>query len=127
MPNQLISKITVPVNDGGTITNETFDIKDAAARQSIAELGSLAFKDNASGTYTPAGSITVNEAADTTASVPNVTAVGTLPSLTYDSTNEELTFSTGTLPTLGTPLTVVIASGARTASFAGTEANIIVS
>lgn len=187
MANQLISKITVPVEVSGTITNVTFDIKDAYARQAISELGNamywlgvtttaltdgdttnpitiggesvtarvgaiaqyngeefawngtswqslgknnfgdLAFKNSASGTYTPAGSITVSEAADTTTNVPNVTGVGTLPSLTYNSANEELTFSAGTLPTLGTAIAVVTASGARTASFTGTEATITVS
>ena len=187
MPNQLISKITVPVDVSGTITDVTFDIKDAYARQAIADLGNsmywvgvtttaltdgdttnpitiggesvtvqigavaqyngeefawngsawqslgknnfgdLAFKNSASGTYTPAGSIAVSEAADTTTSVPNVTAVGTLPSLTYNSSNEELTFNAGTLPALGTAITVVTASGARTASFTGTEATITVS
>lgn len=187
MPNQLISKITVPIDVGGTITDVTFDIKDAYARQAIADLGNamywvgvttsaltdgattnpitvggesvavhlgavaqysgeefawngsawqslgknnfgdLAFKNSASGTYTPAGSITVSEASDATTSVPNVTAVGTLPSLNYNSSNEELTFNAGALPTLGTAITVVTASGARTASFTGTEATITVS
>lgn len=127
MPNQLISKITVPIDIDGTMTDTTFDIKDAYARQAMADLGDLAFKNSASGTYTPAGSVTVNEAADTTASIPNVTGVGTLPSLTYNSVNEELTFNAGTLPTLGTAITVVTASGERTASFTGTEATISVS
>ena len=45
-------------------------------------LGDLAYKDTASGTA--------------------VTTVGTLPSLTYDSTTESFTFSAGTLPTTGT-------------------------
>ena len=45
-------------------------------------LGSLAMKSSASGTA--------------------VTTVGTLPSLTYDSTTESFTFSAGTLPTTGT-------------------------
>lgn len=45
-------------------------------------LGNLASKDTASGTA--------------------VTTVGTLPSLTYDSTTESFTFSAGTLPTTGT-------------------------
>lgn len=46
------------------------------------DLGALAYKDTASGTA--------------------VTTVGTLPSLTYDSTTESFTFSAGTLPTTGT-------------------------
>lgn len=46
------------------------------------DLGALAYKDTATGTA--------------------VTTVGTLPSLTYDSTTESFTFSAGTLPTTGT-------------------------
>lgn len=45
-------------------------------------LGDLAYKSSATGTA--------------------VTTVGTLPSLTYDSTTESFTFSAGTLPTTGT-------------------------
>jgi hypothetical protein len=48
----------------------------------LSGLGDLAYKDTASGTA--------------------VTTVGTLPSLTYDSTTESFTFSAGTLPTTGT-------------------------
>ena len=48
----------------------------------MSDLGALAYKDTASGTA--------------------VTTVGTLPSLTYDSTTESFTFSAGTLPTTGT-------------------------
>ena len=187
MANQLISTITVPVDVAGTITDVTFDIKDAYARQAISELGNamywlgvttttltdgsttnpitvggdsvtartgavaqysgeefawngtawqslgknnfgdLAFKNSASGSYTPTGGVTINEAADSTTTVNSITAVGTLPSFSYDSTNEALTFSAGTLPTKGANTTVVTASGARTATFAGTAATITVS
>lgn len=185
MPNSVISSLTVPVNVGGTITNTTFDFKDAYARERISELGSalywmgvtttalsdgsetnpitiggesveanvggmaqydsieyvwngsawqeigranfgsLAFKNSAEGTYTPAGSVTVSEAADTTDTVTGVTAVGTLPSFSVSS--ETLTFDAGTLPTAGSEKTFVTASGARTASFSGTAATITVS
>jgi hypothetical protein len=185
MPNQVISSLTVPVNVGGTITNTTFDLKDAYARQRISELGSalywmgvttteltdgsetnpitiggesveanvggmaqydsiefvwngtewqeigranfgaLAFKNSAEGTYTPAGSVSVSEAADSTDTVTGVTAVGTLPSFSVSS--ETLTFDAGTLPTAGSEKTFVTASGARTATFSGTQATITVS
>lgn len=185
MPNSQISQLTVPINVEGTITPVTFDIKDATARQMIADLGNamywigvtttaltdgattnpisvggenvtakiggvaqysgeefawngsawqslgknnfgdLAFKSSASGTYTPAGSVTVSEAADTTTTVNSITDVGTLP--TCSVSGEVLTFTAGTLPTKGADTTVVTASGARTATFAGTEATITVS
>ena len=187
MPNALISQITVPVDVNGTITNVTYDIKDAAARARIAELGqapywigvtttaltegdttnpitvnneqvtanvggiasyngtefawngsawqvlgpgnlgTLAYQNSASGSYTPAGSVSVSEAADTTTVVNSITAVGSLPVFTYDSTNEALTFDAGSLPTKGSDTTVVTASGARTATFSGTLDTITVS
>lgn len=191
MPNALISVITVPVNVEGTITNVSYDIKDAYARERLAELssalywigvtttelfdgdtthttivvnsetvtpgvggvaqytnvsghaieyvwngtawqelgegnlGSLAFKNSASGSYTPAGTITVSDGTDTTTTVNSITAVGTLPEFTVSG--ETLTFNAGTLPTKGSDTTVVTASGTRTATFGGTAATITVS
>lgn len=187
MPNALISTLTVPVESGGVIQNVTFDIKDAYARQAIADLGSalywmgvtttaitdgsttnpitiggesvtadvggmvqydgteyvwngsawqelgtgnlgtLAFKDSASGNFTPSGSIVVTDGADTTDDVYSIEDVGTLPSFSYDSSTEALTFSAGTLPTKGSAQTVVTASGARTAVFTGTQGTVTVS
>lgn len=43
MPNQLMSTLTVPVNVSGEITNVTFDVKDAYARERIAQLGSAVY------------------------------------------------------------------------------------
>lgn len=185
MPNSLISSITVPVNVGGTVSNVTYDIKDAYAREMLeglssalywmgvtttvltdgattnpisiggnnvtasaggvaqyntiefvwngtawqelgrGDLGALAFKNSASTTYTPAGTVSVTEGDDTTTTVNSITAVGTLPEFSYS--NEVLTFSAGSLPTKGADTTVVTASGTRTASFSGTEATITVS
>lgn len=185
MPNAVISSLTVPVNVSGTITNVTYDIKDAEARQRISELGkalywmgvttteltdgattnpitinseevlakaggvaqydgeefafdgsawqklgegnlgSLAYKNSAEGSYTPAGSVSVSEAADSTDTITGVTAVGTLPD--FSVSGEVLTFNAGTLPTAGSEKTFVTASGARTATFSGTAATITVS
>lgn len=90
-------------------------------------LGALAYKNDASASYTPAGTVTVSEAADTTDTITGVTNVGSLPSFSYNRANEALTFSAGTLPTADTQKTFVTASGARTASFSGTAATITVS
>ena len=90
-------------------------------------LGDLAYQNTASAYYTPAGSVTVDNGTDTTATVNSITAVGSLPSFSYDSANEALTFSAGTLPTKGADQTVVTASGTRTATFAGTQDTITVS
>lgn len=189
MPNPLISQITLPVEVDGQMVSTVFDIKDAAARQMIEDLGhalywvgvtttaltdgattnpisvngedvtatlggmatydglefvwngsawqamghanfgALAFKSSASGSYTPAGSVSVTpaQAADTTASV---TPFGTanVPS-SFTVSNEVLTITPGTAATAGTAVDVVTASGAVTiesATFSGTAATITV-
>jgi hypothetical protein len=88
-------------------------------------LGALAYKNSASGSYTPAGTVTVTEGDDTTTTVNSITAVGTLPSMTVSG--ETLVFDPGTLPTKGDNTTVVTASGTRTAAFTGTAATVTVS
>lgn len=90
-------------------------------------LGSLAYKNSASGSYTPAGSVSISEAADSTDTVNGIASVGTLPSFSYDSSTQALTFNAGSLPTQSAAKTFVTASGTRTASFSGTPDTITVS
>ena len=90
-------------------------------------LGTLAYQNSASGNFTPAGTVAVTEGADTTTTVNSITDVGSLPSFSYDSATEALTFSAGSLPTKGADTTVVTASGARTATFSGTQGAVTVS
>ena len=185
---QYLSKITLPINNGGTIENVEYTIKDAEARQLIEDLGhvlywigvtttaltdgattnpiqvngesvtanlggmasyggsefvwngsawqefgknnfgALAFKSSASGDYTPAGSVTVTEAADTTTSVTPFGTAGSLPAATWSVSGETaiFAFDAGALPTAGTAVDVVTQSGARTATFSGTAATITV-
>lgn len=76
--------VTVDTGDIAVYSHKEF-IWDGSAWDELGDLsglGDLAYKDTASGTA--------------------VTTVGTLPSLTYDSTTESFTFSAGTLPTTGT-------------------------
>lgn len=85
---------------------------------STGSLKGLAFKDSASVSYTPAGSVsapTVSVAVNT-ASVTPITDVGTLPSFTAAVENEvlKLGFSAGNLPTKGTA--VEVATGIKSAS-----------
>lgn len=111
---------------------------------STGSLKALAFKDSASGSYTPAGTVsapTVNVAVNTT-NVKPFGSAGTLPSCTLPEmvatvSGETLTlgwsagsFSAGSLPTAGTDITVATGIKSATASaptFAGTEGSIIVS
>lgn len=85
---------------------------------STGSLKGLAFKDSASVSYTPAGSVsapTVSVAVNT-ASVTPMSDVGTLPGFTASVANETLTlgFSAGSLPTKGTA--VEVATGIKSAS-----------
>ena len=188
MPANYLSKLTLPVNVSGTVTNVEYTIKDAEARELIEQIGhaiywigvttdaltdgattnpitvngesvtaklggmasysgsefvwngsawqemgknnfgALAFKSSASGDYTPAGTVNVTQAADTTASVTPFGAAGTLPDAYFTVSGETATFnwSAGTLPEAGTAVDVVTAAGAVTAAFVGTQATITV-
>ena len=89
----------------------------------LSSLGALAYKDTATGTYTPQGTIGAIDTSETTATSTNVhsiTDVGTLPSLEYDSADESLTFDAGTLPTKGAA-TAVLTSVTIRATLNGTE------
>ena len=91
-------------------------------------LGALAFKSSASGSYTPAGSVSVtpSKANDTTASITGVTTTNVPSSFTVS--NEVLTITPGTAATLASPVSAVTAVGAitATAAFTGTAATITV-
>jgi len=86
--------------------------------------GALAFKSSASGTYTPAGNVNVSQGTDTTASVTPFGTAGEIPYFTVSG--ETATFNPGTMAAAGTPVDVVTAAGAVTATFTGTEATITV-
>ena len=99
-------------------------------------LGDLATKNNASGSYTPTGTVsapTINLAsAGSTTTITPIATVGTLPSLTTTVANETLTigFSQGTLPTKGDDVTVKTGDATYSATqptFNGTTATITVS
>ncbi len=98
---------------------------------STGSLKGLAFKDSASASYTPEGSVsapTVTVAVNT-ASVTPITGVGTLRNFTASVSNETLTlgFSAGSLPTKGTEVTVatgIKSASASAPSFTGTNATI---
>lgn len=102
----------------------------------IGSLGALAYKDSASGSFTPSGIVsppTISVAtAGSTTTVNSITGVGTLPNLTMTVENETLTFSfsQGTLPTKGVDTTVKTGDAAYSAtapSFTGTAGSVTVS
>lgn len=98
----------------------------------LSGLGSLAYKNSASATYTPSGTIIQPTITVTpsTGTVNSITDVGALPELTTTVSNEILTigWSAGTLPTKGANTSVVTGITSATASqinFNGTEATIV--
>lgn len=119
----------VTVDVGGIASyNDLEFIWNGSAWQQFghADFGALAFVSTAEATYTPAGTIAITAGQDTTTNITPVTAVGTLPEWTYDSANENATFTAGTLPTQGTAVNVMTARGTDTAAFTGTQATITV-
>ena len=77
-------------------------------------------------TYTPQGSVSGTAVTLNTTSVNSITAVGTLPSATYDAETENLAFSWGSLPTKGSAQTV--ATSVKTVTdptFTGTGARLV--
>lgn len=189
MSENLMSKITLPVDINGTVTNVEFTIKDAEARHKLDTMGTallwigvtttpisdgdptnpimvngnpvtavggnmtayngiayvwdadgnvwqnfatgtygeLAYKDYCQAVYTPAGSVSITEGADTTDTIIPFGTAGTVPELyfTVSNGNATLHFDAGTAATAGQSKTVVTASGTRTATFTGIQATIV--
>ena len=124
--------VTAKVGGMAQYNGEEF-VYNGTKWQSIGKnnFGSLAFKNSASGNFTPQGTVsqpTVSVTGGTTGKVNSITAVGTLPSMTVSG--EILTFNPGTLPTKGSDQTVVTATGTITVSqptFSGTSGSVSVS
>lgn len=110
---------------------------DGSKWNEMGDLGAfkaLAYKDNASGNFTPSGSVgtpTITVTPSTTTINP-IDSVGSLPAFSATVSNENLTFSwnAGALPTKGSDVTV--ATGIQSAistqpSFTGTQGTVTVS
>lgn len=102
----------------------------------LSNLGDLAYKDTASGNFTPQGSVAAPvisvETAGSTASVTPFGTAGTLPELTMTVSdgNLAISFSQGTLPTAGSNVTVKTGDAAYSATapaFTGTQGSVTVS
>ena len=96
----------------------------------LSTLGDLAYKDSATGSYTPAGSVAAPTVTitPTTSDIAPMTDAGTLPAFTATVTNETLTigWNAGTLPTKGSDVTVMTGASATASApaFTGTAATI---
>ena len=96
----------------------------------LSGLGALAYKDSASGSFTPAGTVSKPNVSVTpsTTEVPNVTSVGSMP--TYKVSGETLVITAGTAPSLGVPISVMDGATAEldaTPTFTGTQGSVTVS
>lgn len=120
-----------------SVNDQTYNIKDATARQEQTELeaslGALAFKNEASGNFTPSGSVSAPTVtvSPTTKNVKVVNSVGSLPSWSANVSEETLafTFSAGALPTTNneTVVTGIADASASQPVFTGTQGNVSVS
>lgn len=114
-----------------------YDLKDGVARTNlgtlIGSLGGLAYKDTASGSYTPSGSVSAPTVTTelTTENINVVNNVGELPTWSASVTDETLSFSfnAGSLPTVGSKVVATGVSGTSVTAptFTGTSGTITVS
>ncbi len=95
----------------------------------LSDLGTLAYKDSASGSYTPQGSVaapdvTVTPATDT---IKPVTDVGSMP--TFTVSGETLIIGAGAVPTLGADKAFMTGASATASApaFTGTTGSVTVS
>lgn len=104
----------------GTVWQEFGDLSD---------LGTLAYKDSASGSYTPQGSVAAPDVTvtPTTDTIKPVTDVGSMP--TFTVSGETLTIGAGAVPTLGADKAFMTgASASATApAFTGAQGTVTVS
>ena len=128
--------VTVGADDAGAVVG--YDGKEFIWSGSVwqefgstGSLGSLAFKNSATGSYTPQGTCSGTAVTLATTTVNSITAVGSLPELTMSVNNETLniSFSQGSLPTKGGDTTVATGtvSSITQPTFAGSPATIEVS
>ena len=132
-PDIIVGGETKTATAGGMAqySGEEF-VYDGSKWQSIGKnnFGNLAFKNSASGNFTPAGTVgapTISVTGNTTGTVNSITDVGTLPAWTVNGT--KATFNAGTLPTKGADQTVVTDMGTISAdapTFTGTQGTVTV-
>lgn len=99
-PIEINGTSVTAINGDAAIYNGSDFVFNGTIWQEVPDaFGALAYKNSASGDYTPAGTVSITP--------------GTLPSVSYDSNTETLTFNAGSLPS-------------STGSFSGTAATITV-
>lgn len=99
-PIEINGASVTAINGDAAIYNGNDFVFNGTIWQAVPQaFGALAYKNSASGSYTPAGTVSITP--------------GTLPSISYDGNTETLAFDAGSLP-------------GSTGSFSGTAATITV-
>lgn len=126
----------IKVGDGESFVADLPFVGDDVRDGILALLGDLAYKDSASGSFTPEGTVsapTISVATPgATQSISPFGSAGSLPGLEMSASNGVLTisFSQGTLPSAGTAVAVKTGDAAYSASqptFTGTAGTVEVS
>ena len=126
----------IKVGDGETLVADLPFVGDDVRDGILALLGDLAYKDSASGSFTPQGTVsapTISVATPgATQNISPFGSAGSLPELSMSVSNGVLTisFSQGTLPSAGTAVAVKTGDAAYSASqptFTGTVGTVEVS
>ena len=122
-----INNVSVTATTGNVVIYENqefvFDGTKWDEFGDLSTLGDLAYKNTATGTFTPQGSVSITEVTGAVATLANagtlpsvnptvesitpLASVGTLPSSSYDSATETLSISWGSLPTAGTAVSAI--------------------
>lgn len=119
-PIEINGASVIAINGDAAIYNGNDFVFNGTIWQAVPQaFGALAYKNSASGDYTPAGTVSVTKTKDT---ITEVSSVGSLPSFSYDSQTETVSFNAGSLPMTSDTDVVTDAS----ASFSGTAATITV-
>lgn len=136
MSESMVTNETLPLVSILDVNGEQYQISDAKIAESltnlIASLGTLAYKNEAKGVFTPTGNVSTPTITVTPAikNIYQITGVGSLPTLKSSLSGEtlKLTFTQGSLPTRAQ---VGVVSGISRASasaikFTGIEKEVIV-
>lgn len=126
----------IKVGDGETLVADLPFVGDDVRDGILALLGDLAYKNSASGSFTPQGTVsapTISVATSgATQEISPFGSAGSLPEMSMSASNGVLTisFSQGTLPSAGTAVAVKTGDAAYSASqptFTGTAGTVEVS
>jgi len=120
-------EVTATEGDVATYQNDEFVYSSVGTWQKFANLsglGALAFKNSASGSYTPAGTVSGTAVTMSKTTVKNNTSAGSMP--TFTVSGETLIITDGSVPTFEDVSVATDVNSVTDPSFSGTPATITV-